>query len=615
MTGEHPNAHRSDPRQQGVARLGEEQERQVREFVEAVVRRTRLWRDERNEVRMELLHHFDDGVDAGRSLEQLFADFGIPHIAARMIRVSKMRNRSWNWHVRHRVLQIFAASVCVMLGCLLILLARLHLAWPGLPHDDIGQFDLVNHRVPREERGWPDYRQGLMLLDRTPLRVSGTTPALDLRGQPTDPHWGRLVSYLEANAKSLDLFVQGSQRPRLGYIYRDPTNDPWLKVVGGRTAAETYPIHVTRYETLLPHYQDLGYIRSLLYSAAIRALENKDLPSFRKYWQAQLRLAAQVLKESEFIVVRSIGSASTATALALLRSLVIDHSELLSNEQLADYLRDLDGLPGASKGSTESEFRTFFEEFLQTTYTAQTDSGGRLTVAGCQTLRRRLSEVSPHETLKCAALLAEKEAAGLDTAVGIPVRNPSSLSAAWMQEMTALRWSTNLANRRDLRLEMERLLTLLQSELDKPVALCRENFEGSAYLTELQRIVASPDELRRYWPVFLVLPTSDYTYWPERSQESLKMLHDGTLATVALEQYRRRTGKWPERLEQLVPADLPHVPQDIYSGKPLIYRVVADKPLLYSVWRDRDDDGGKPLPKETTGDGPHDGDFRLLPVD
>lgn len=154
----------------------------------------------------------------------------------------------------------------------------------------------------------------------------------------------------------------------------------------------------------------------------------------------------------------------------------------------------------------------------------------------------------------------------------------------------------------------------LKAELDKPLALCREDFERSDYGKELQRLATNPDQLRRYWPLLLSLPIRDFPYWPERIREILTMSRAATLASVALEQYRRRVGEWPDRLEQLVPADLPRVPQDIFTGRPLNYRVIDGKPLMYSVFRDRDDDGGKPFPNSAVGYGPHDGDLRLLPA-
>ncbi len=69
---------------------------------------------------------------------------------------------------------------------------------------------------------------------------------------------------------------------------------------------------------------------------------------------------------------------------------------------------------------------------------------------------------------------------------------------------------------------------------------------------------------------------------------------------VALRQYRERHGRYPERLEGLVPEVLPAVPEDPFTGKPLVYRLEgAGVPVLYSVGPDGADDAGRPIPVNT----------------
>jgi hypothetical protein len=77
---------------------------------------------------------------------------------------------------------------------------------------------------------------------------------------------------------------------------------------------------------------------------------------------------------------------------------------------------------------------------------------------------------------------------------------------------------------------------------------------------------------------------------------------EATLAMLAIERYRGREGKCPNAMTDLVPADIPAVPVDPWSGKPLMYRVLDENEavmaasvwpyLLYSVGPDRADDGG-----------------------
>ncbi len=64
------------------------------------------------------------------------------------------------------------------------------------------------------------------------------------------------------------------------------------------------------------------------------------------------------------------------------------------------------------------------------------------------------------------------------------------------------------------------------------------------------------------------------------------------IAFLAAERYRLKHKKLPERLGQLVPDFLDAVPIDPYDGQSLRYVVRDGQPIVYSVGKDRKDDGG-----------------------
>jgi hypothetical protein len=65
------------------------------------------------------------------------------------------------------------------------------------------------------------------------------------------------------------------------------------------------------------------------------------------------------------------------------------------------------------------------------------------------------------------------------------------------------------------------------------------------------------------------------------------------IAALAIERFRRaHAGQGPPSLDALVPAFLAAVPLDPYDGTPLKYKLDADSYVVYSVDRDRADDGG-----------------------
>ena len=84
-------------------------------------------------------------------------------------------------------------------------------------------------------------------------------------------------------------------------------------------------------------------------------------------------------------------------------------------------------------------------------------------------------------------------------------------------------------------------------------------------------------------------------------------------AALAVERYRLGTGSaLPDSLGQLVPKYLVAVPDDPYDGKPLRYKKLTPKAyVVYSIGRNRVDDGGVPKPTAGNADGPYDLTFAV----
>jgi hypothetical protein len=66
-----------------------------------------------------------------------------------------------------------------------------------------------------------------------------------------------------------------------------------------------------------------------------------------------------------------------------------------------------------------------------------------------------------------------------------------------------------------------------------------------------------------------------------------------TVVALAAEQFRRRESRWPASLDELVPQFLAAVPHDPYDQQPLKLARLADGIVVYSVGRNRNDDGGE----------------------
>jgi hypothetical protein len=81
-----------------------------------------------------------------------------------------------------------------------------------------------------------------------------------------------------------------------------------------------------------------------------------------------------------------------------------------------------------------------------------------------------------------------------------------------------------------------------------------------------------------------------------------RQTQDNLTLAFALARYRLDHGRYPERLDALVPRYLPDVPRDLFSGRALVYRRDGDGYVLYSVGVNGRDDGGRGYDDEPPGD-------------
>jgi hypothetical protein len=70
----------------------------------------------------------------------------------------------------------------------------------------------------------------------------------------------------------------------------------------------------------------------------------------------------------------------------------------------------------------------------------------------------------------------------------------------------------------------------------------------------------------------------------------------------ALAEYKLANGTYPQKLADLAPKSIPAIPDDLFNGKPLVYKPAKDGYLLYSVGANRKDDGGNGRDDDPAGD-------------
>ena len=142
--------------------------------------------------------------------------------------------------------------------------------------------------------------------------------------------------------------------------------------------------------------------------------------------------------------------------------------------------------------------------------------------------------------------------------------------------------------------ELQRKVIADLNQIDRSAVDWSEVIQIEKRLTRQQRLMQNPLQQLVAW-------------WENRgSTARAEIRHKLNAASVrllatelALRCYQSEHGSGPAGLDQLVPAELPRVPIDPFTGKPLIYRLQGTNWLLYSVGVDGIDNGGTPVARPT----------------
>lgn len=130
--------------------------------------------------------------------------------------------------------------------------------------------------------------------------------------------------------------------------------------------------------------------------------------------------------------------------------------------------------------------------------------------------------------------------------------------------------------------QVEEILTISDQIIDKTPWQIKN--ETHKYFEEVEKINNS----NWFLQIFGLSPESIfYSYHKTRAKT------DALIAVLAISCYEANTGQFPESLDKLVFVGyLQALPNDPYSGGPLVYKLTEDNFKLYSVGEDFSDDGG-----------------------
>ncbi|NJL31946.1 MAG: hypothetical protein HC898_10105 [Phycisphaerales bacterium] len=543
---------------------------QAADVVQRVVRRTRLWPREREDVTRELIAHFADGLEAGASVDQLIRDFGDPEKAARLIRRAKKRNRPWWWHTQERLGQLLLVLVAVYLGLWVWLMT----GKPQPSVDYIAQLNAAAMAVPSDQAAWPIYREAaiaykLNQFDTSPLYVKEADKRLHL-ARPDDSQWSAMVAYLDRHAELIDMIHQGAARPGLGFIAghdMDITQRDRLAFYGEEQATvieqptedRSYAQQLAEESligVLLPHLGMMRKMAELMVADMRLAAVAGDGARIVKDMESIIGLARHA-REIPLVVNDLVGVSILSMGLREVSDILHHRKQSLDVAQWIQIAHLLASIDPLMQVRFEGE-RMFMYDTLQRVYAPN----GQITSEGMKYLLH------------------------LDQLIVTTNHNDASYQQLSMSMGLPLVYIV-MADRGQMQTKYDHYMDLTAKRAVKP--FWQQLSEPSESKLFVDQLMSSNLGFVRYWPVVVLAPALDGV---SGTMANLIALRDAVQVAIALELYQRELKQYPDTLGQLVPRYLPTMPVDHSTGKELLYRMVDGQPMLYGRGLDGDDDGG-----------------------
>ncbi len=530
----------------------------IAETITRLVRRTRLWRSEKIDIAQELVTHFQDGLERGQSAEQLLAQFGDVERAAKLTRSAKRRNRPLLWHGLHWACCLMGGILCVYVVAALFMLT-------GKPSITTDYLAILNKRaasLPEDQRAWPLYREALFELGYREGELAEEISE-KLFARPGDENWSDLSAFLEAHPQALAKLRRASSMKEMGHelgFGNAPADEAIFGMNDSQPIDSEQGPHPALIQIRLAHVQSLRSVTGFLAADTYRTTIFQEGDAVAANLSALLNVTRQAGQEP-FLVSGMVSLGMEGMGLQAIEDLLTTEPDLLSEEQLQKLAHQIAaGADPPVERWIEGE-RMWFYDFVQRVYSDDGQGDGRITRTGIKHCRRLMAGISSNDM--------------------VSFMDNEAFATAALPAINLL-----VASRRDLVAEYDRLMDFGLREMATPLW----ESEGVSMEDHFQQLFDDTQWKLRYLPAWAIMPSAGAF---RITLEIKRGEREGVLVGIALELYRREHGEWPRSLKRLSPRYLAELPVDRLTGEPLRYRVVDDRPLVYSVGCDGDDDQGR----------------------
>ena len=566
---------------------------EVQSIVSRVVSESRLSQFEKAQVAQELLCHFEDGNQRGRTFSRLIEDFGDPATAAALIRISKLRNRS----MMSKLFRGAMYTALVGVVCYASLAAFFHSKSPNPTVDYSVDFNREALAVAEENKAWNVYRD---VWAKFEFSNGASFDEIYIKDgdefirfvKPSDGElWDIATKKLADSEELLESFRVGGVLPSHGLVLQAdqnnytredraalfPKHDPdeefhlGLGIAGLSEEAELM-FSDSMIGMLLPHVQSSRTAARILTVDTRWAMEQGDTERATQNIEAVLGMAHQTT-EAPCLVCALVGVAVNSIGYSIIDESMSDGKfNEFSEEQLERIQSAVTKYSVADMFKLDGE-RISIDDIIQRSYSDDGNGDGRMTAVGFEVLSNlHLWFSGPGGSSDSNNMFVVQQAKKIVAPI-------SMLTMATRKQVT------------DKKNEM---MDEIEARFDIPI-----------YLDDMNDIEEELAELQGIGNSYVLISNVMPAYQQCRSAMFRTTCNQGGVAmAIAAYRYHKKNGEFPLSSEELVGEFLDSVPTDQLNGDPLNYQLTEDGFIVFSVGFDRDNDGGEPIMVTADGEIP-----------
>lgn len=422
-----------------------------------------------------------------------------------------------------------------------------------------------------EQAVWPDFRDQMVAVGLgadDPAHESAGVEAMNAMPYPGSEQWAGAREWLTANAAPLATLRDVTRRPVFGFPIGVPVSEADARLLGKRllpsassssaASASEFPM----FSILLPHLAPLRTAARILAVDMFAAAEIGDGERATRDAEAGIALSIHA-QEGRFLVNDLVGVSMRRMTLGRMMALLEWKPELFTDSQLARMQAAALSVPAQLQRLNLDSERLGFNDVVQRMYTDNGNGDGWFRPSLAQ--MEALGETNPD-------------------ASGEMTQRMAVASGGILAPFAAL----YVAGRRDM---LDRYNTII-SRYEEDASLSLRDLDhsrGAESDNEIEMMMGGTAERWRWCLVSFLTPALGKASHVSAVGRAVCL---ATATGYAAERYRRAHRAWPNAASDLVPAFMATVPEDPWSGKPVLMSSDADGFRIWSIGRDGVDDRG-----------------------